>query len=138
MSKHTDPRSCRDTVNHTAAASQDARLAMDGGPVPSAQPATGHDHAQVQCPYIPPRNPVERALCAMLAEVLELERVGIHDDFLELGGQSLQAAQILARIRRELGVELSVRTLIEARTVAELASAIVAIQRANLPVQQVT
>jgi acyl carrier protein len=63
----------------------------------------------------------ERALCALFARVLGLDRVGPHDNFLALGGHSLAAARLSALVRTVLGVELSIRDLYEWPTPAALA-----------------
>ncbi|PPK63650.1 non-ribosomal peptide synthetase [Actinokineospora auranticolor] len=67
-----------------------------------------------------PRNPRERALCELVGEVLGVRAVGIDDDFFTLGGTSLLATRLSVRARVELGVELSIRAIFDAPTVAGL------------------
>ena len=74
--------------------------------------------------YAAPRTKIEEQLTAIWAEVLSLERVGIHDNFLELGGHSLLATQVTSRIRETLFVRLTLRNVFESPTIAKLASAI--------------
>jgi len=71
--------------------------------------------------YTSPRNPTEAAIAAIWAEVLGLEQVGVHDNFFELGGHSLLATQVISRLRNTFQLELPLRTLFEAPTVAGLA-----------------
>lgn len=74
--------------------------------------------------YAAPRNPSEEMLTGIWATILKRDRIGIHENFFDLGGHSLLATQVMARVRSVFHVELPLRTLFEATTVAELAEAI--------------
>ncbi|CAM5464239.1 non-ribosomal peptide synthetase [Streptomyces abikoensis] len=72
--------------------------------------------------YVAPRTPTEEAVAAICAELLERERIGVHDSFFELGGHSLLAIRAVARIRAGLGVGLRIGQFLQASTVAGLAA----------------
>lgn len=97
---------------------QRARLAEQLQPQAGARPrADGAPAAS--------RTPTESALAGIWAAVLGLEAVGIDDDFFALGGDSIHATLILSRVRRKFSVDLQLRALFDAPTVAELATLIV-------------
>jgi amino acid adenylation domain-containing protein len=70
---------------------------------------------------VPPHTPTQLAIAAIWRELLEAQEVGAEDNFFELGGHSLVATRVLARLRARLGVELPLRALFQAPTVAGLA-----------------
>jgi amino acid adenylation domain-containing protein len=97
-----------------------------------ALPATAQgeiDRAELPVPVSPPRrsgrsprSPQEELLCGLFAEVLSQPTVGIDDGFLELGGHSLLATRLIGRVREVLGLEVSMRDVFEASTVARLSA----------------
>jgi len=72
--------------------------------------------------YVAPQTAVEEAMGEIWAEVLGLQQVGIHDNFFDLGGHSLLATQLIGRLRDKFQVNLPLRTLFEAPTVAAMAA----------------
>lgn len=81
-------------------------------PPPTRPAGTGAD----------PRDEHERAIHEIWRELLGIAPLGIHDDFFELGGQSLLASQVCARIGQRFGVHVPVRALFQAPTIARLAA----------------
>jgi natural product biosynthesis luciferase-like monooxygenase protein/amino acid adenylation domain-containing protein len=78
--------------------------------------------------YVAPDNPTQEAIAAIFGQVLKLEKVGIDDNFFEIGGNSLQATQVISRLRESLSLELPLRRLFERPTVADLALVVTEIQ----------
>ncbi|HKP12625.1 MAG TPA: amino acid adenylation domain-containing protein, partial [Blastocatellia bacterium] len=86
-----------------------------------ALPAPEQIHSGSQDHFVAPRTPVEEKVAGIWAEVLGVERVGVDDNFFELGGHSLLAIRVASRLREAFQVTLSLRTLFERSTVADLA-----------------
>jgi hypothetical protein len=68
-------------------------------------------------PYVAPTTATERILAEIWSEQLNVDKVGVHDGFLELGGDSLLAARVVARVRQAVVADLSASRLLEATTV---------------------
>jgi acyl-coenzyme A synthetase/AMP-(fatty) acid ligase/thioesterase domain-containing protein len=81
------------------------------------------DAAALARAYVEPRTALERALAALWCRVLEVERVGIHDDFFQIGGTSLLMARIVAEANESLHTRISTPQFIQNPTVARLAEA---------------
>ena len=91
--------------------------------------------------YEAPRSPVETVLANLWGQLLHQGRVGIHDNFFDLGGHSLLATQVMSQVRDAFQVELPLRALFEAPTVAELSDRIEILMRSGqglvaLPLQR--
>ncbi len=96
-----------------------------------ALPVPNQDRPILEEEFVAPRNPVEERLVGIWGDVLNISQVGVHDNFFELGGNSLQATQILSRLREEVKVDLGLDAFFESPTVAELAVAVVRSDTAN-------
>jgi acyl carrier protein len=80
--------------------------------------------------FVAPRDDVEKAVAALMQEILGIERVGASDNFFDLGGHSLLAAQVLARLRQVFQIELPLRVFFETATPERIARALVAAEPA--------
>jgi acyl carrier protein len=98
----------------------------------AALPAPKAENTLRDSSFVAPRTPIEERLAAMLALLLDLDRVGVEDNFFLLGGHSLLGTQLIARVRDAFEVELSLRTLFDAPTVSKLSAQIEALLLAKL------
>jgi acyl carrier protein len=80
---------------------------------------------EIAASYAAPRNSVEEALVKIWAEVLDLHKVGVHDNFFDLGGHSLAATRVISRVVKTFPSELPIKALFDSPTVAEMAKVIV-------------
>ena len=83
--------------------------------------------------YVAPRTALEKALAEVWAEILHLEKIGIHDDFFALGGDSLMATRVLIRLSEIMHFEVELSSIFEAPTIAELAERIEILIHAAAP-----
>jgi amino acid adenylation domain-containing protein len=86
-----------------------------------ALPAPDASRPELENVFVAPRMLTEELVAGTWAEILKLERVGIHDNFFELGGHSLLATQVISRLRESFNVALPLRSIFESPTVAGLA-----------------
>ena len=82
------------------------------------------ERPDVDSEFVAPATPLEHDLALIWSELLGLDRVGMNDDFFDLGGQSLIAIRLLSRIRTDMGVRLQLTDLFEGSTIAALAGLI--------------
>jgi len=81
--------------------------------------------SRVSTEYVAPETETQKTLVEIWEEVLGIERVGIHDNFFDLGGHSLMATQVVSRVRQALAMEISITTLFKSSTIAQLAEFLV-------------
>ncbi len=87
-------------------------------PLPAAFRASTNDGVT------PPRNDLERKLVDVWSELLGVTGFGVHDSFFDLGGHSLMVSRVMFRIEDELGIEIPMRALYEAPTIAQIAKVV--------------
>ncbi|HEX6291118.1 MAG TPA: beta-ketoacyl synthase N-terminal-like domain-containing protein, partial [Herpetosiphonaceae bacterium] len=80
-----------------------------------------HARPSLDTPYVAPNNDYERRIAAIWQQVLGLEQVGLHDNFFDLGGNSLISLQVIARLKKEFKTQIPAVALFEAPTVSALA-----------------
>jgi acyl-coenzyme A synthetase/AMP-(fatty) acid ligase len=96
-------------------------------------PDPGKGRPELDTAYVPPTAPIEETLARIWSEVLSLDRVGIYDDFFDLGGHSLAATQVVSRVVKHFQLGLSFQALFAAPTVAAMAAVIAQDQAKKIP-----
>jgi acyl carrier protein len=89
-----------------------------------ALPVRDNSRPSLEAPFAAPTTPTEEELAAIWAEVLSLDRVGIHDNFFDLGGHSLAATRVVSQVFRHFQLELPLQSLFGSPTVAAMAAVI--------------
>ena len=103
-----------------------------------ALPAPDDFRSETGSSYVAPRNPVEQVVADIWAEIFGCGPIGVQDNFLEIGGHSLLAIKIMTRLREIFPIEISLRDLFAALTVAELAARLVqAGEKAQIAVSEI-
>jgi acyl carrier protein len=97
---------------------------LDRAALPAPEPGARTDT------YVAPRTDRERAMAEVWARVLDVPRVGIHDNFFALGGDSLLAVQLAGRVRREFARELPIGAIFHHQSLADLATYVDALAEA--------
>lgn len=92
-----------------------------GEPAEAAARSPRHPRPPLQTPYVAPRNELEETVAEVWRQRLGLQSVGIHDPYLDLGGDSLLAGEIVVQLRHRLELPLSLRSMFDHPTVAKLA-----------------
>jgi len=90
--------------------------------------APAHSRPESGAAYVPPGNRVEQTITEFWQDLFGIKQVGIHDNFFDLGGNSLLAIQLVSRLRKAFQIELPMSKLFESPTVTELARAVAASQ----------
>jgi len=98
-----------------------------------ALPNPGRARPNLANAYVEPRTPTETLLARIWTDLLDLERVGVHDNLLELGGDSLLTARLIARVGDALQRDLPLERLFRASTVAEQAAVLQDLSAASAP-----
>lgn len=88
-------------------------------------PAMESIRPQLDVDYVQPTNQMEKTLTQIWSEILQIDKIGIYDNFFDLGGQSLMATQIVSRIRSNLGMEIPLHVIFDLTpTIEQMAKAI--------------
>jgi amino acid adenylation domain-containing protein len=98
-------------------------LSPNGKVERKALPAPTTARPELEADYVAPSNPVEQKLAEIWSDILSIDRIGIHDNYFDLGGASLQSLEVISRAT-EAGIPLVLEMLFEFQTIAELAAVV--------------
>jgi acyl carrier protein len=109
---------------HVLVSTGDLEARIRQGAVPATEAAAAQLYARpddLGTAYAAPENELEERIADVWQSLLGVDRVGVHDDFFALGGHSLLATQIIARLKDMFELELPLKVIFEAPTIAKLA-----------------
>ncbi|KAB7837015.1 acyltransferase domain-containing protein [Streptomyces mobaraensis] len=109
-----------DGADHTLVAARRVRSAAPEAPAAAPAGRSFNRRPALSVPYTPPGTEREKDVVRLWEDVLGIDGIGVHDNFFDLGGESLLAMQLFARLRDTTGVELSLQRIFDAPTVARL------------------
>lgn len=102
-----------------------------------ALPAPELANLQADAAFVAPRTPAEEIVAGILADVLDIEQVGVESNFFEIGGNSLLATQVVAQLRQIFGVDVPLRNFLKTPTVDGLVSALVELWGGRTTVEEI-
>jgi amino acid adenylation domain-containing protein len=100
-----------------------------------ALPAPQYTRPELQKAFVAPCTSDEKAVAGIWSQILGIEQIGIHDDFIALGGDSLMAMQVISRLRRAFQIQLPLARFLETRTIAKLTKVIEQVKASDAQLQ---
>jgi acyl carrier protein len=94
-------------------------------------PVPDDSRPELDAPFMAPETPLEEQLAKIWVQILGLNRIGIHDNFFDLGGHSLAASRVVSHVIQEFQIEVPLQALFQSPTIAEMAAVIIERQAAK-------
>jgi len=98
---------------------------------PPGRSESRHSRPDLDTQYLAPNNETEKILAEIWSELFSIEPIGVHDNFFQLGGDSLMAIQLVARVQEHFLIKIGVNNLFDEPTIADLAQKIITYQEEN-------
>lgn len=102
-----------------------------------ALPSPDLAHLQTEAAFLAPRTPAEEIVAGIWADVLGVEQIGVESNFFEVGGNSLLATQVVARLRQIFGVDVPLRDFLKTPTVEGLVSALAEVWGGRTAIEEI-